>query len=136
MTRTEAENLRRVIETAAQSLDDATALRAVCLHPAWTAGMAYEAGFKVQRGGKLWRALQGHTSQSGWEPENAPSLWEQINETHTGDLSDPIPYDGNMALEKGKHYIQNGVIYRCVRDTEIPVYAPLAELVGLYVEAV
>ena len=136
MTRAEAENLRRVIETAAQSLDDPTALRAVCLHPAWTAGMAYEAGFKVQRGGKLWRALQGHTSQSGWEPENAPSLWARINETHTGDLSDPIPYDGNMALENGRHYIQNGVIYRCVRDTEIPVYASLAELVGLYVEAV
>jgi hypothetical protein len=41
-----------------------------------------------------------------------------------------------MALENGKHYIQGGVIYLCNRDTVNPVYNPLAELVGLYVEEV
>ncbi len=136
MTRTEAENLRKVIETAAQSLDDNTALTAVCLHPEWTTGIAYEVGFKVQRNKKLWRVVQAHTSQDGWQPENAPSLWEQINETHTGELHDPIPYDGNMALENGKYYIQDNTIYLCIRDTVNPVYTPLAELVWLYVEIV
>lgn len=136
MTRAEAENLRKVIETAAQSLDDNTALTVVCLHPEWTAGIAYEAGFKVQRNHKLWRVVQAHTSQDGWQPENAPSLWEQINETHSGELHDPIPYDGNMALENGKYYIQDNTIYLCIRDTGNPVYNPLAELVGLYVEVV
>lgn len=136
MTRAEAENLRKVIETAAQSLDDKTALTVVCLHPEWTTGMAYEVGFKVQRNNKLWRVVQAHTSQDGWQPENAPSLWEQINETHSGELHDPIPYDGNMALENGKYYIQYNVIYLCIRDTGNPVYNPLAELVGLYVEVV
>ena len=51
-------------------------------------------------------------------------------------MADPIPYDGNMALEAGKYYIQDYVIYLCNRDTVNPVYNPLAELVGLYVETV
>lgn len=134
MKRNEAIYLRSVVEQAAQSLDDATALTAVRLYPEWAIGMIYPKGYKVQRNGKLWRVMQEHTSQIGWEPENAASLFEQIDETHSGTAADPIPYDGNMALESGKHYIQNGVVYRCNRDTVNPVYNALADLVGLYVE--
>ena len=41
---------------------------------------------------------------------------------------------GNMALENGKYYMHDGVIYKCVRDTGAPVYNALNELVGIYVE--
>jgi hypothetical protein len=117
-------------------VDDNTALRMAEFYPEWFADTAYTAGFKVQRNGKLWRCIQPHTAQVGWEPENAASLWEQINETHAGTMDDPIPYDGNMALTAGLYYMQDYVIYRCTRDTVNPVYNPLAELVGLYVEVV
>ena len=118
-------------------VDDHTALRMVEFYPEWAAGQAYPAGFKVQNGGKLWRCLQDHTSQDGWEPSTATaSLWEQINETHAGTLYDPIPYSDNMALENGKYYTQDGVIYLCNRSTGQPVYNALADLVGLYVEVV
>lgn len=117
-------------------VDDNTALRMLSFYPEWSPNTAYSAGFKVQRNGKLWRVVQAHTSQVGWEPENAASLWEQINETHAGTLEDPIPYNGNMALENGKYYMQDYVIYLCNRDTVNPVYQPLAELVGIYVEKV
>ena len=80
--------------------------------------------------------MQAHTSQTGWEPENAASLWEEICESHVGTKDDPIPYSGNMALESGKYYIQDGFVYRCTRDTVNPVYNALADLVGLYVEKV
>ena len=132
---TEAEVSRMVIAQQINSLtvDDNTALRMVEFYPEWASGTEYAAGFKVQRNGKLWRVLQDHTSQTGWEPENAAALWEQINEIHAGTLDDPIPYDGNMALESGKHYMQHGVIYLCTRDTEIPVYNALTELVGVFV---
>lgn len=116
------------------TVDDQTALRMAAYYPEWAAGQDYTAGYKVQRGGKLWSCLQAHTSQTGWEPENAASLWDQINETHAGTMDDPIPYSGNMALESGKYYIQDYVIYRCTRDTINPVYNALADLVGLYVE--
>lgn len=132
----QARILRTIIETAVQSIPDGEALDAVVLHPAWASGKDYPAGHKVQHGGRLWRCLQAHTSQAGWEPESVPALWTEICETHAGTLADPIPYAGNMALENGKYYSQDGVTYLCNRDTVNPVYNPLRELVGLYVEMV
>lgn len=136
MTRAEVLRLRSIIETAVQSLPDSEALEAVTLHPAWSIGKDYPAGHKVQRNGRLWRCIQAHTSQTGWEPENAASLWEGIDETHAGTLADPIPYEGNMALVAGLHYAQEGAVYLCTRDTINPVYNALSELVGVYVEKV
>ncbi len=135
MKKSEAMYLRGVIERAAQSLTDDVALTAITLHPEWAAGHTYVRDHKVRQGGKLWRCLQLHTSQVGWEPENAASLWAQICQTHSGTLEDPIPYEGGMALTNGLYYVQNGVAYLCTRDTVNPVYHALAELVGLYVEA-
>lgn len=124
--------IRQQINTL--SVDDNTALRMREFYPEWEAGQDYPEGFKVQYGGALYRALQTHTSQDGWEPEDAPSLWTEICESHAGTLTDPIPYSGNMALEAGKYYSQSGAVYLCVRDTVNPVYSDLADLVGLYVE--
>ena len=124
--------VRQQINTIA--VDDNTALRMVEFYPEWSAGQAYTAGYKAQRGGKLWRCLQAHTAQTGWEPENAASLWTEICESHDGTKYDPIPYDGNMVLQSGKYYTQNNILYLCNRDTVNPVYNALAELVGLYVE--
>lgn len=135
---TEQEVSRMFISQQVNTLtvDDNTALRMKEFYPEWTVGVTYEPGFKVQYKGKLWRVVQEHTSQATWEPDNAASLWETINETHDGTIDDPIPYDGNMRLEAAKHYIQNNTIYLCVRDTGNPVYHSLTDLVGLYVEAV
>ena len=51
-------------------------------------------------------------------------------------MEDPIPYDGNMALESGKYYSQSGAVYLCTRDTVNPVYNALADLVGIYVKTI
>lgn len=125
--------IRQQINTL--EVDDNTALRMVEFYPEWAAGQDYTVGFKVQRGGKLWRCLQAHTSQTGWEPSTATaSLWEEICESHDGTLDDPIPYSGNMALSAGLYYVQGGVTYLCNRSTGQPVYNTLSELVGIYVE--
>ena len=129
-----ARNLRPYIVKAAQSLNDMDALHAVDLYDEWKPDTTYEVGYKLRRNGKVWRVRQAHTSQSGWEPESVPALFEEINETHKGTKDDPIPYDGSMALESGKYYSQSGVTYLCIRDTVNPVYHALADLVGLYVE--
>lgn len=120
--------VRQQINTIA--VDDNTALRMMEFYPEWSAGQAYTAGYKAHRGGKLWRCLQAHTAQTGWEPENAASLWTEICESHDGTKYDPIPYNGNMALQSGKYYTQNNILYLCNRSTGQPVYNALAELVG------
>ena len=68
--------IRQQINTL--SVDDNTALRMLEFYPEWDSGVAYTTGYKVQHGGKLWRCLQAHTSQDGWEPDSAPSLWEKV----------------------------------------------------------
>lgn len=126
------------------TVDDQTAYRMREFYPEWQADTDYTAadgrpvGYKVVRAGRLWKLRQEHTSQVGWEPgaTGTESLWEEICEQHDGTKYDSIPYSGNMALESGKYYSQDGVTYRCTRDTVNPVYQPLSELAGIYVEAV
>ena len=125
--------VRQQINTLA--VDDATALRMVAYYPDWTAGTAYAAGDRLVYNGDLYKVLQAHTAQETWLPgTGTESLYTRIDEQHDGTKYDPIPYDGNMKLTAGLYYIQDYVIYLCNRDTVNPVYNPLADLVGLYVE--
>lgn len=135
---TEGEVVRMLITQQINTLevDDNTALRMKEFYPEWKADVKYIVDYKIQYNNKLYKSKQEHTSQIGWEPETVASLWEVINETHSGAQEDPIPYDGNMALVNGLYYTQNGVIYLCTRDTVNPVYNALNELVGIYVEEV
>lgn len=128
--------IRQQINTL--SVDDATALRMIAFYPEYEVDHEYKPGEKFVSAGKLYKVLQAHTSQETWVPGAAgtESLYARIDEEHDGTKYDPIPYEGNMALENGKYYTQGGVLYRCTRDTGNPVYNALSELVGIYVEVV
>lgn len=115
-------------------VDDATALRWIDFYPEWSGNTPYSVGFKTTYQDRLWRCIQAHTSQVGWEPTNVPALWEEICESHSGTIDDPIPYNNNMTLENGKYYSQFSITYHCIRDTGVPVYNNLADLVSIYVE--
>ena len=137
MKREHAYKLRELMHKAAVSLGDEDALEAVELFPAWAVGVAYAADERVRYGEKLYRCVQAHTSQANWTPDATPALWAEVAKPGQGDTpGNPIPYSGNMALISGKYYAQDGVTYRCTRDTVNPVYAALKDLVGLYVEVV
>ena len=76
---TRARILRAQIETMAQSLDDETAETVPELFPEWNPdSCSYVTGDRVKRNGLLYKVLQPHTSQAGWPPEDAPSLFAQI----------------------------------------------------------
>ena len=137
---TEARKLRPIIEQAMQSINGNDALIARSMYPTFESiiGKTVKHGFKFTYGGKLWRTEQPEmTIQEHYAPGmGTESLYSEVCETHAGTLEDPIPYNGNMALESGKYYSQDGKVYRCTRDTGNPVYNALSELVGLYVEEV
>lgn len=63
-------------------------------------------------------------------------LWKVVDEEHEGGADDPIPYNPPMEIFQGKIYIQNGVKYRCTRDSGQPLTHDLSALVGLYVEQI
>lgn len=127
-----------VAQLQAQSLEDAQALTVKAIYPAWEniIGQTVRKDYKFQYADKLYKTIQDNLLiQEQYIPgEGTESLYTVIDETHAGTQEDPIPYDGNMALENGKYYIQDETVYKCTRDTEIPVYNALADLIGIYVE--
>lgn len=137
-----ARNLMTATRAVMQSLEmtDNESLRVMDMYPGWDecVGKGLAQGDKVQWGGRLWKALQAHTAQEQWQPgqPGSESLYAEVVETHAGTAEDPIPYSGNMELEEGKHYTQDGATYLCTRGTGTPVYAALSELLGIYVERV
>lgn len=138
-----ARKMRPIIEQAVQSLPDNDALKTVMMYPTWEklfekSFVAEQTGYKFSYNGILYKTRQpGYTFVSHYVPGvGTESLFERIDETHVGTIDNPIPYGGNIALESGKYYAQDSVVYLCIRDTGNPVYHALADLVGIYVEEV
>ena len=137
---TESEVSRMLLTQQVNSIvvEDNTAVRMMAFYPTFESivGQTVQNGYKFTYGGKLWRVIQPSlTIQAHYAPGvGTESLYAEINETHDGTLDDPIPYNGNMVLTAGLYYYQNHAIYLCNRDTINPVYHPLVELVGIYVE--
>jgi len=78
ISREKARMLRAMIEKASASLDDTDALEAVELFPAWATNTAYTVDVRMRYDGKLYKCVQAHTSQTGWEPPNVPALWTEV----------------------------------------------------------
>ena len=77
-TKEEARAYRAKLDGLISTADDAAALAAVEVMPAWRPDSGYAAGDRVRYGGALYRCLQSHTSQSDWSPSVAASLWVAI----------------------------------------------------------
>lgn len=103
-----ARKLRTIIEQAAQSLPDETALEAVELYPKWGAGIFYDAGLRVRHEDILYTVLTAHMTQADWTPDAAPSLfakvlipdpgvipvWEQPDSTNAYNKGDKVTHKG------------------------------------------
>lgn len=100
-------------------------------------GQELAQGKIVSHADKLWRVRQTHTAMAEYTPSlDTASLWEVIEREHSGELSDPIPYTPPMEIYANKYYSEDGIIYRCTRDSGVALSHRLAELVGLYVNKI
>ena len=129
------------------NLSATDSLEVVDWFPEWGIDEGFKVGDTVQKGqkfkynGKLYAVLQEHSILANQAPSiNTASLYVEVTPDYNeageemGTIQNPIAYEGNMILENGKYYIQDGVTYKCNRDTGIAVYHALKDLVGLYVE--
>ena len=79
MNRAEALRLRAIIETAAASLDDKTASTAPTLFPRLRQdGSLIKAGTRINHNGSIKRAAVDLWDTEANNPDNAPTLWEDI----------------------------------------------------------
>ena len=62
-------------------IDEVTATEHAELFEAWVTDKDYAVGKILTRpNGNLYKCVQAHRSQAGWEPENTPALWNKIGD--------------------------------------------------------
>lgn len=125
------------------SVDDNTALRMKAYYPTWQELVdaqftSEKAGYKFTYGEDLYKTVKANQQfLPNWIPgQGTESIFERIDETHTGTKEDPIPYKVNMAVYADKYYTEDGILYRCTRNSDIPLQNKASELVGHYFEVV
>lgn len=133
-----AESIQETAKTINRiDLTDNEALSVKDFYPTWESkiGDNVEQGYKMTYGDNLWKVRQNHMVMEHYPPsKDTAALYEVIEEQHEGTSEDPIPYAPPMEIFSGKYYTQNGVKYRCTRDSGIALIHDLSALVGLYVE--
>lgn len=132
-----ARTVRAQIDILNANVPDAVALQCIDTYPAWDGnGVPYKDGDRVRDDAKLYKCHNAHTSQPDWAPNGTPTLWEVIDVEHAGTIEDPIPAALNMQYYSGKYYTEGDVLYRCTRDSGIPLAYLPSQLVGQYFEVV
>lgn len=112
MTREKALQLRKMIEKAVISLSDEDALTSVELYPKWEADTDYAKDGRDRYDGILYRCIQPHTSQEGWEPPNVPALWARVSIDEWPEWVQPTGVQdayniGDKTSHNEKHWISN-----------------------------
>ena len=135
----QAQAIRNSMEKVTENLTDADAVAVADLFLPWAAGVDYAVGDRRRFSDALYKCLQAHTSQVGWEPHAVPALWVVINTSSPGTIDDPIPAARGMEYEYGKYYLdpEDEKTYLCKRGEEtgsIVLYYLPHELIGQYFE--
>lgn len=136
-----ARDFRKAAMINAEAYTDAQAATVKTLYPIWIAGEAVAVDTKRYRPETdlLYKCIQSHTTQAGWEPELTPALWVVVEVEHTGTIDDPITAAAGMEYVYGKYYYDpaDEKLYLCTRQGEaeggtiVLNYLP-HELVGQY----
>ena len=115
-------------DKAAAGGGDETLMRMASLYPEWQAERSYAAGEVLKFGltadgeTQLWRVVTGHTSQAGWRPDTAPSLFSKIGFAEDGTPVWTQPGGARDAYSKGDIVEHGGV--RWVSDVDGNVWEP------------
>ena len=101
-------------------------------------GKEVPAGFRLRHRAEgeeedtLYEVIQKHTLQADWVPGvDTASLYKVVSATHAGTKEDPIPYEQMMAIEEGKYYTEDGILYIGILTTQTGYPNKLSELFTL-----
>ncbi len=87
-------------------------------YPEWAAGTAYKVGDRRRYDAKLYRCVQAHTSQDGWEPPSVPALW--VRTSHDGEIPDWVqPTGAQDAYAQGDKVKHVGKVWQSLVDANV-----------------
>lgn len=119
MKREHAYKLRELLHKASASLSDKDALDGIELFAIWDASASYNADDRVRYNEILYRCLQTHLAQEGWNPVDAPSLWAKVLIPDPGVIPEweqPSSTNPYMTGDKVRH---NGKIWISTIDNNV-----------------
>ena len=80
----------------------------------WQTGLFVQIGDVYSYAGFLWRCIQAHTTQTGWEPDKVPALWRKVEIIHE-DTKRIWQAGVDYALDDCVFYPdENGAEYACI----------------------
>lgn len=91
-----------------QVLDGNTAAQHADVFAPWAVGTSYTVGQLRRHNGKLYRCVQAHTSQEGWTPDTATSLWSVAADPAEEWPAWSQPIGAHDAYAKGAKVSHNG----------------------------
>ena len=115
-----AREVRAAMDTAGAQLDDAAALGAMAIYPAWEIGAAYAVNDRRRYGANLYKCVQAHTSQADWTPDATPALWVKVSVEEWPEFVQPT--GAHDAYNTGDKVTYNGKRYVSLIDAN--VYSP------------
>ena len=115
-----AREVRAAMDAAGAQLDDAAALDAMAIYPAWEIGTAYAVNDRRRYGANLYKCVQAHTSQADWTPDAVPALWVKVSVEEWPEFVQPT--GAHDAYNTGDKVSYNGKHYVCTIDSN--TYAP------------
>lgn len=119
MTREQALSYRKVIEQGVVSLSDEVALETPTLFPLWRAGIVYSVGMRICHAGTLYKCLQAHESQVGWEPGIAHSLWTKVLISDSTVIPEWEQPDSTNPYAAGDKVTHNGKTWVSTADNNV-----------------
>lgn len=114
-----ARKLRPIIEKAAASLSDETALQAVALYPVWDAGVAYVPGQRVRYNSALYKVLTAHTSQTDWTPDTSSSLYATVLTSEDGSILTWVQPESTNPYMTGDKVTHNDLTWVSTVDNNV-----------------
>ena len=119
MTKGDARKLRNIMEQAAATLDDATASQAAMLFPRLKgSGDLIPAGTRINWNGVVKRAAVDLWDTETNNPDNAPTLWENLAYID-GIRIIPEAITVGTAFSKGERGWWNGALYESQADNNV-----------------
>lgn len=109
---------RIALDALIPSLTDEQAELVPTVFPEWAEDTAYAVGARVRHDGVLYRCVQAHTSQAGWEPSETPALWTRT--TPEGVIPEWVqPTGAQDAYVVGDRVTHNGKTWISLVDANV-----------------
>lgn len=102
--------LRTLLKVSVEGVDDEVAVNIPALFDPWTVGETVAADARRYFKAKVYKCIQGHTTQADWTPDVTPALWKEVSLEDWPEFVQPTgahdAYNkGDKVSYNGKHYV-------------------------------